>query len=153
MSLIELYIYTATHAETIFASQLYTIIKLYITFYAGNRSKSSETWTIGTWVSSIFGVVFRSQKFSSFIFHSQSIFCTACNDSASLWCLSNICSFIFSHLSSTSCNQLKNKRPAKKQLYEMMLYGCFITNICICGTYFGYQVRFEKNKKHTVLYI
>lgn len=45
---------------------------------------------MGTWSSSISGFFRGSHGVSSFIFHSQSIFCTACRDSASLWCRRSI---------------------------------------------------------------
>lgn len=57
--------------------------------WGGSSSNSSFTCTMGRWTSSMTGVVLESHCPHSFSFHSQSIFCTACSDSASWWCRSS----------------------------------------------------------------
>ena len=96
-------------------------------------SKSSDTWTMGICKSSINGTLSPPlvPPVISLTFHSQSIFCTAFKDSASLWCRNTICSLIFSHLSSTSCNHDRNSRPLYLIIFRLHFAHCSKTSFLV----------------------
>lgn len=94
-----------------------------------SKSKSSDTWTIGMWRSSIGGSsselwLFLRPGSSSFSFHSQSIFCTAFSDSASLWCRRTICSWEKDKHIKTCSSIFRKSVIRKRREYKLPFFRC-----------------------------